>query len=323
MRAVWSFWSKPFKERQKSMWASEQHHLFSWALSLERARLLFPETVLVTDSDGARLLVDSLRLPFSAVSTELDALHSRDARWWMLGKLYAYRAQVRPFIHIDSDVFLWKPLPPRMTTAPVLAQNPEYFRLGASYYRPERFEKALGRDAWLPPEWRWYRSLGRIQHGYCCGILGGQATDFIRHYADQAIRILECDANQPGLRRLAEVDTHTVSVEQYFLSACIAYHRHTPGSSFPDVAIECLFADLDDAFDEARAEAHGFTHLLAGSKRNPVIASDLERAVREDYPELYERCVAAANTAPFPLAAASGERASPPRLALAAAPSTA
>jgi hypothetical protein len=38
MRAVWSFWSKPFVLRGHEVWLSEQHHLFSWALSVMTAR---------------------------------------------------------------------------------------------------------------------------------------------------------------------------------------------------------------------------------------------------------------------------------------------
>jgi hypothetical protein len=35
----------------------------------------------------------------------------------------------------------------------------------------------------------------------------------------------------------------------------------------------------------------GFTHLIAGAKRNPQVAKTLERRVQRDYPEYYDRCI--------------------------------
>lgn len=224
MLGVWSFWTKPFAAYYHKMWLSEQHHLLSWVLSVETAKKHYPRTSLVTDDAGARLLVDELGLEFDCVSTELNALDNRDAGFWALGKLYAYRLQTEPFVHIDSDAFLWKPLPDELTSAPVFAQNPELFGSESTYF-PERLECALslGGSLWLPAEWVWYRAAGLKQRGECCGILGGQDVGFINHYARQAIRLIEHPDNQAGWANLDSTKQNTL-VEQYMLSACIEYH---------------------------------------------------------------------------------------------------
>src|SRR5262245_28715199 len=103
MRAVWSFWSRPFQAHKGRIWCKPLHHLLAWGLSLETARRYYPETVLITDRPGKALLVDRLGLPFVQVSTELDRLEHEDPGWWSLGKLVAYGMQDRPFVHIDSD----------------------------------------------------------------------------------------------------------------------------------------------------------------------------------------------------------------------------
>jgi hypothetical protein len=90
MRAVWSFWTKPFHAYYKGNWASEKHHLLAWVLSVETARKHYPVTALITDDDGARLLVDGLGLQFTCVSTALNALPNLEHEWFNLGKLYAY-----------------------------------------------------------------------------------------------------------------------------------------------------------------------------------------------------------------------------------------
>ena len=127
MKAIWSLWTKPLRKNRKSIWISEKHHLLAWILSVETAKKHYSETALFTDSQGARILVEQLGLEFTQVSTELDALENCDPSFWALGKVYTYRAQTEPFIHIDSDVFLWKPLSSDINSAPLIAQNPECF----------------------------------------------------------------------------------------------------------------------------------------------------------------------------------------------------
>ena len=78
MRAVWSFWSKPFRAGRGSRWRTDYHARLAWGLSVERARRHYSDTALVTDDAGAELLVDRLKLPFGRVSLELNALRDAD-----------------------------------------------------------------------------------------------------------------------------------------------------------------------------------------------------------------------------------------------------
>jgi hypothetical protein len=290
MRAVWSFWSKPFRSRTP-FWKSDLHHLFSWVVSVETVKRYYPKTALFTDDEGARILIDGIGLEFECVSTELNALASQDPGWWTLGKLYAYRAMTEPFFHADSDVFLWKPLPKWLTAAPVFAQNPEPISELSSWYRPEVFDRALRpiEGAWLPREWAWYRTAGVGQRAECCGIVGGNRIDFINHYARIAIQLIEEPSNQPGWASLNDKVGHNILLEQYLLAACLDYHRSTPGSPYRDVSIAYLFDCLGAAYDELQAERVGFTHLMA-AKRDGEVARRLEMRVMRDYPEYHERC---------------------------------
>jgi len=292
MRAVWSFWTKPFFESRKSFWVSEKHHLLSWVLSFETARKHFQKTILYTDDAGARMLVEGLRLEFNSVSTELNALTRYDSKWWAIGKIFTYREQQEPFIHIDNDVFLWKRLPVTSDMA-LFTQNPEPFVTGVSYYKPEEFEAELARftGSWLPPEWKWYRLSGYPQRAECCGVFGGSHTAFIRYYANLAMKIVEHPFNQGAWLSLNDQVERNILAEQYLLSACIEYHKGLRGSPFRDLRIHYLFNSLDEALDPKKAAEIGFTHLVAGSKRNCKVADDLERRVKTDYPAQYERCL--------------------------------
>jgi len=290
MRAVWSFWTKPYEAHHRSAWLSDRHHLLAWVVSMKSGAAHYRPTCLVTDDAGARLLVDGLGLEFDVVSTALNALSDYDPGWWALGKIYTYRLQTEPFVHIDSDVFLWQRLPAQLERAALFAQNPERFTPGASYYRPELFELVLA-GGWLPDEWRWYRAAGQGQSAICCGIVGGHRMDFLHHYAAQALRLIDHPANRPHWSRLSDKIGHNVLFEQYLLAACLQYHRDRPGSPFRDLDINYLFESSDSAYDPNNAARLGYSHLIAGAKRNTRLAQRLEQRVMRDYPKLYERCL--------------------------------
>ncbi len=291
MRAVWSFWSTPWAARGSSGWPSEKHHLLAWVLSFETARQHYASTALHTDDRGARLLIEGLGLEFDHVFLDLNQLADREPSPWTLGKLYAYRAQTEPFVHIDADVFLWRRLPPTLEKAPVFAQHPEPFHLGTSHYKPEVVRRVLARETrgWVPPEWEWALSFGPSQSAACCGIFGGNRIDFITYYADLVIRLIESPQNTGGWSLVGGLDEHAVLLEQYHLTACVNYHRNRPDSPYRQVALSHLFSSWGEALNANRAAQAGFTHLLASAKGDSRVADRIEQRVKRDYPDRFER----------------------------------
>lgn len=296
MRAVWSFWTKPWRAHAGWMWQSEKHHLLAWILSFENARRHYPETALVTDDFGAELLVERLGLPFTHVSTELNALAQSDPGFWMLGKLYAYRVQTEPFVHLDTDTFLWKRLPPEVERAPVFAQNPDPFRLGHSHQRVPEIVRLFRNQTrgWLPKEWEWKLSLGDAQRGECCGIMGANHLPFIRDYAASAIRLMEDPRNAAGWATVPKKFEYLTAIEEFHLAACVDFQQAHPAASFHEVEIRYLFESFAQAFDPNMAARIGFTHLLTSAKHHPAVGARMERRVERDYPERYRRCLRAA-----------------------------
>jgi hypothetical protein len=293
MKYVWSLWTKPLREGTRSAWGHERHHLLSWVLSLETARRHGQRTALVTDRAGAELLVERLGLEFDEVSTELDGLADDDPEFWALGKVVAYSIQNEPFVHIDSDVYLWHPLPQRLVSAPLFAQCPEHFRYGESGYRCAEFERAVQRcGGWLPPELDGYTAVDGIFEAVSCGIFGANDLAFSRYYGRQALQLVRHPKNRRAWPLLEQRSWVSLVFEQYLLGVMIAYHRGRPNSSFSDIDIAYLFESFQDA---ARNAAHaGYTHLLADTKRNPRILGRLEQRIRADYPDYHARCAALA-----------------------------
>lgn len=297
MRAVWSFWSKPFHQRRGSRWLSDYHAWLAWGLSVELARRHYPDTLLVTDDDGAAILVDRLKLPFGSISLELNALRDHDPGWWALGKLYAYRSQTEPFVHIDSDVFLWKRLPTELEAARVFAQSPETFDpdRDGHWYPLRAVERSLGESGWLPDAWRRYSARPAPLVASCCGIVGGQRADVLREFAALGIRVAEAPENASAWAAWADKGYCNVLIEQFLLNAVVEYRRELEWlESEGALRVAYLFASDAEAYDPARAEAVGYTHLIGGAKRNPELMADLEARMGADYPEIAERCRALA-----------------------------
>jgi hypothetical protein len=292
MRAVWSFWSKPYRGGKGRTWLEPKHHLQAWALSLRMARQHFPETQLVTDTPGKALLVDSLGLEFTHVSTELDRLRDADPGWWALGKLMAYSLQNKPFIHLDTDVFLWRALPPAVLSSPVFTQSPERHSLLDPWCGIRRIEQLFERHGQsIPVEWQWTSSRNTTWHREeNCGIMGGNRVDFIRYFARLAIDLAMRPAYAAMWAELPDKFGLNMTLEQFLLGACLDYHRVNPQSPFRGVTIRHVFENGDDPYNPQVAARTGFTHLLGGCKSHPEVAARLDRRVAMLDPALHRRC---------------------------------
>jgi len=292
MRAVWSFWSKPCQWGQGYRWREPIHHLLAWGLSLRLAQAHYPDTVLITDRPGRALLIDRLGLPFTHVSTELDRLREVDPGWWALGKLVAYSLQDRPFVHIDTDVFLSQPLPDRLTGAPVLAQYPETYHVADDQCGPSIVENAFARAGLsLPAEWEWSRSRpARRFLEANCGILGGTDVGFLRCYARLALDLVLSPRHEAAWASVPDKAGLNTTVEQFMLPACANFHRFDPGSPHRGVFLRYLFPSVSAAFDPAQAARLGFTHLLAEAKQDARVTARLEQRFRREDPAFYRLC---------------------------------
>ena len=209
----------------------------------------------------------------------------------MLGKLVAYQMQTVPFVHLDSDVFLWQRLPGHIEAAPVLAQHPEIHTPDQGVYHPGEVEQAFAETGGiLPVEWRWARARSDGLTAENCGIVGGCDIGFMHHFAETALDLIERPENAAGWSRHPDKRRFVYVVEQFLLSACLGYHRFHPGSPYKGVRTEYLFRSWDEARDPREAEKRGFTHLMGHSKRAPEIMRRLAERVRKDWPELFWKC---------------------------------
>jgi hypothetical protein len=213
--------------------------------------------------------------------------------WWSLSKVVAYRAQQQPFIHLDTDVFLWKPLPAAMLSASVFAQCAEDHPPLDTGWSPQDVEHAFAQhDLTLPVEWEWVRSRSPYTFREAnCGIMGANRVDFIQYFAGLSLDLMTNPAHASAWARLSDLSGYMMLTEQFLLNACFEFHRSHPESPFRGMYMRYLFPSFAEAYNYEAASRAGFTHLLGDAKRDPFIARRLEQRSEQEDARFYRHCV--------------------------------
>src|SRR5215475_8871314 len=81
MKAVWSFWTKPFEAHRHSMWPSAKHHLLAWALSVETARRHYTDSVSIRTRNTLNNLANTI-----TYSSMITAVTSAEKSWAFSGR---------------------------------------------------------------------------------------------------------------------------------------------------------------------------------------------------------------------------------------------
>ena len=101
-------------------------------------------------------------------------------------KIVTYQKQSEPFIHIDTDVFMWKPIPKRLLQASLVAQHRER---DSNFYM--EVYKQIGNDCIQLPQYLEGCNDGKYINSYNAGLLGGNDIDFFKSYVDEILKFLD------------------------------------------------------------------------------------------------------------------------------------
>jgi len=282
MRIVQSLWSKPAADfsgyaQYHGRWPHARFFWLSWVISTGWAHKHYGDVELVTDTEGARWLVDKLRLPFTSVRTDLNTL-AAPPKLWAAGKIVAYSVQREPFFHIDGDVYLTGKLPARFESAELVCQfveEPITYPAFARIYDANRL--AIERHVpKLPAFWPYMEERAAPN----CGIVGGRNIEAFGRYARDVMSMLNDPANAQGWRRMQLHDAVNCVVEQQTLW-CSAREQ--------GIAITPLFEPddfRDDEFFRRKALETHFNHAALEGK-NPDFGQHLAERVEAEFPEQF------------------------------------
>lgn len=216
----------------------------------------YGEVHLMTDSAGASVLGS---LGYDSVSTELDQIPIEYKDVWSLGKIFTYKKiaqEGEPFMHVDYDVLLWKPLPLDLTSSPVFVERIE---LDVNMrYAVHKFYDAC-------PKLHDLEGARDLDGAINAGIVGGHNTTFISEAYSRAWDFVMDPENKalmtgPPLLNTPSWSRATIAEQLYFYNYARLKNQN----------LECLLNTRTNRDKDKEANNLGYTHLW-GSKSDPDI----------------------------------------------------
>ena len=285
MKIVQSFWSKPslkFKnlndfDRFNGGWLDKRYNFMSWTLSCLQLNKFYNRVELVTDEEGAELLIQKLKLPYSSVNVTLEKVNQYHNDLWAIGKLFTYSIQNEPFMHIDGDVFIWKKFDEKINEASLIVQNLDS---DLPFYYPilNEVEENL---SYIPKVVKEQRLKNRIVKSCNAGVFGGNDIPFLKEYCKKAFEFV--DRNIDNLHNI-NVGFFNCIYEHY-LFYCMTDYYHKDVSS--------ILSESEKGVEGVKIDFNGipnrvtYAHPANYAKKSQTICNHIEHRLMMDYPEYY------------------------------------
>ena len=236
------------------------------------------------NTPAVRLLFDMLQLPYSEVYLTHDELILFHPDLWALSKIHTYSLQEQPFLHIDSDAFIFQPFNSNLLSGELIAQNVEVAT--DYYYYPEQ-KNLMQHFTFFPPCVKRDFESGIPIQAVNAGILGGHNVSFFHDYAVSALEYVQKNVDE---LKYVNASFFNVFVEQHLFYA-LAKERHIPVNVlFESIINDNGYKNLGD-FHEVPFDK-SYLHLLGAYKRDEFTCIRMAAKLRELHPEYYERIIA-------------------------------
>lgn len=283
MKAIQTLWCGDRELKYSAFWWNNaEYNLMSWALSCMSIKEQSGKITLYTDSKGAQMLVDKLRLPYDEVIVNLDDFHCLSCHW-ALAKVKTYSLQTEPFIHIDGDIFLPCPLSEEVLRGRIITQNKE----SCTEYYGGMIKRFLSiENLKLSPLFE-QALRGNNIPSYNLGFCGGNDTEFFGCFCEEVFRFFKDNDFNGEKFRFSDISANVI-FEQIFFSV-MARHEGIDISTIYPKTIRDNGYTRNDFCDLAHYEQKQFIHILGGHKRTQEICNMIEKTLLRKYPDVYER----------------------------------
>ncbi|TAL66622.1 MAG: hypothetical protein EPN88_08140 [Bacteroidetes bacterium] len=287
-KIVQTLWTKPVFEDESNEvqnrfhggWLSKKYNYMAWTLSCLQFKKFYDNVELVTDKRGKQLLIDILNLPYTSVRVELDCLNHYPTSLWTLPKIYTYKIQEEPFIHVDGDVFIWEKFGKNVESAQLCSQQlvidhkPQYITI-------EEIETHLN---FIPACIRKNRAENKVLRISNAGLFGGTDLDFFREFVKLSFEFV--DKNLSQLSKLKSGNFGMIFEEYLFY--CLAKEK--------GIEVTYLLEPLVDNFTGTRLVDFEtipsktiFIHPVGTYKKYQQICDLLASTLLMNYPDHYYR----------------------------------
>lgn len=284
MKIIQTFWSGNQKTGSalniKAGWISPEFHWMSWTLSCLLLRRLYDRVELYTDEIGKKILIDILHLPYTDVHIVFDDSFNIHNELFSLAKIHTYSLQEEPFIHIDGDLFLWKPFSSSIHKADLISSNLEI----NLFFNREILLNTEKKLEFIP---NYLRGVGQHKNVYSsnAGIFGGKNLNFIKKYCDEASNFIELNKSELDEVNMVSLNFLFEQISLYYFSkekrVPVTYYMTKP-------VIHPLYQEYIRFIDVPYVE---MVHLVGGCKRLPYVLNHLTKRLRLESPKYYYKII--------------------------------
>jgi hypothetical protein len=258
MQIYHSFWDGGYSTMNETL---HDLHELSVLTSLQN----FGNIHLITTERGKEFLQD---LPYTSIQLFDSEIDSRYGSFWSVGKIFAIEQILKkrqPFLHIDYDVFFFKPLVSEVLNTDVLIQDIEGKESVLGYGTEKFYEVCKDlkffKDGLVNMETNGINLSNnlRVDFAYNCGILGGNDIDFFSNYVTQIKDFIESPINYDVFESHDGLDHISCILEQFSLAIMCKNSN---------IKVRPLLGTNYDLEERDRiAHNIGYTHLM-GEKRS-------------------------------------------------------
>jgi hypothetical protein len=280
MKAVFSLWKRPV---DYGLIRYGYNSIFdmacSYVLAIEKARQFYPEIHLVTDDSGKNLLVSLLKIPFDAVTTELNDLVNLSPMHWAMPKIIAMKIQEKPFIYLEGNIILWKDIPEELKKMDMVFQNPEPSDLFDLYYHsiiknnfmnvPAKPKSIDGFEIGMA----FNTSLSLINNLELSGYWAEAAIDYVNNSENAAFWQEELSAGR-----------HHNMIFDYWFPACIASRAGLIASN-----------NVGFYLKEYNVGDYRYTHTHGETRREKTVTEGIWKHIETDYPQYVDALITLRN----------------------------
>lgn len=270
MIGMHSLWSSPLINtiNTNRSWHDIKFYYLSWILSNALLNKHFSKTILVTDYYGKEVLVDILGLEYNEIQTGLENFDI-NPKYWTFGKIYAYNSINKPFLHIDSDAFLWKKDILKYKTKKIFIQNIEkdvqtYKDAHYSLFKEELISNVA----------------------YNTGIVGGESLEVFKSLYIYMLEIEDVYLKNKLFSERESTDI-AIYVEQLGIKKACEKHGIKAKSIIPQIKQLRDYRNL--AYIPKSKHSFMFSHILGPQKKEIYNYSMIEKFVKDYNPRSYAR----------------------------------
>ena len=231
------------------------------------------------------LLIDILQLPYTTVKLDLETLkpYVGMPQLWSLGKIKAYAIQDEPFIHVDGDVYIYKPFPENIVNSSLLCQQVE----PENKFHTSNVKYLFDHLDYIPSDIKKYHKETTNCSQHNAGIIGGHDLDFFKKYTTKAFKFV--DKNLSHLSKLPKGIIFPTLFEQYLFTA-IAYTNKKEISTLLETPTNSnhTFSNLSDFHDLPHTP---FIHLISFFKEDFSYGEFIAQRLWYEYPKYYVRII--------------------------------